>query len=115
MKPMSASERVRAEVLARILKALAHPTRIFIVEKLQAKPYCVCDLTDMIGADTSTVSKHLSLLKSAGLVKDRKQGTTVYYSLACECMGQVVDGLETIVRKNLSHQHSALTRAAPRL
>lgn len=110
MKGMTVSERARSEARARILKALAHPTRIFIVEKLQRHPYCVCELTDMVGSDTSTVSKHLSLLKAAGVVEDRKEGTTVYYSLACECISKFMDGLETIIRKNLSRQRAALVR-----
>jgi ArsR family transcriptional regulator len=111
MKGMTAGERARSEARARILKALAHPTRIFIVEKLQRHPYCVCELTEMVGSDTSTVSKHLSLLKSAGIVEDRKEGTTVYYSLACECISNFMDGLETIIRRNVSRQRAALTTA----
>jgi len=96
MKGMTPAERARAEARARILKALAHPTRIFMVEKLQRQPYCVCDLTDMVGSDTSTVSKHLSLLKAAGIVQDRKEGTTVYYSLACDC----ISSLWTVLRRS---------------
>ncbi len=98
---MTASERARAETRARILKALAHPTRIFLVEKLQGHAYCVCDLTDMVGSDTSTISKHLSLLKAAGIVEDRQEGTTVYHSPGCDCISGLMDGLETIMRKNL--------------
>ncbi len=107
---MNVNERVRSEARARILKALAHPTRIFIVEKLQSHPYCVCELTDMVGSDTSTVSKHLSLLKAAGIIEDRKEGTTVYYSLACECISHFMDGLETVMKRNLSRQRAALRR-----
>ena len=105
---MTEHERARSEVRARILKALAHPTRIFIVEKLQEQEHCVCELTELIGADTSTVSKHLSLLKSAGILQDRKEGTTVYYSLACDCIAQFMKGLETIIRLNLTRQQAAL-------
>ena len=46
---MNANEKIRSEGRARILKALAHPTRIFIVDKLAEKPYCVCELTGMVG------------------------------------------------------------------
>ncbi len=111
MKGMTAGERARSQARARILKSLAHPTRIFIVEKLQRHPHCVCELTDMVGADTSTVSKHLSLLKASGIVEDRKEGTTVYYSLSCECISAFMDGLGTIMKKNLSRQRAALGRA----
>ena len=111
MKPATANEKALSEARARILKALAHPTRVFIVDKLQKQPYCVCELTDMVGLDTSTVSKHLSLLKAAGIVEDRKEGTTVYYSLACECISSFMDGLEMIMRKNLTRQRAALATA----
>ena len=53
---------------AKIIKALAHPTRLFIVEELSKNEKCVCELTAGIGADISTVSKHLSVLKKAGIV-----------------------------------------------
>jgi DNA-binding transcriptional ArsR family regulator len=108
MKRMTATERARSEARARVLKALAHPTRIYIVEKLQKQAYCVCELTEMVGSDTSTVSKHLSLLKAAGIVEDRKDGTTVYYSLACECISKFMDGIEVIMKKNLARQRAAL-------
>ena len=71
---------------AQIIKAMAHPTRLFIVDELSRSERCVNELTQMIGADTSTVSKHLSILKSAGLIKDNKQGTQVFYSLKTPCI-----------------------------
>ncbi len=107
---MTNSERARAEVRARILKALAHPTRLFIVERLQGGRRCVQELTEMVGADVSTISRHLSQLRSAGIIEDRKEGTTVYYSLSCECISKFMEGLETIIRRNLSTQRAALTR-----
>ena len=60
------------EARAKIIKALAHPSRLFIIEELSKHERCVGELTDMIGADASTVSKHLSVLKNAGLVTDEK-------------------------------------------
>ena len=47
------------EARAKVLKAMAHPSRLFILEELNKGERCVCDLTEMIGADVSTVSKHL--------------------------------------------------------
>ena len=69
------------EARAKILKAMAHPSRLFIIEELAKKEKCVNELTEMIGADISTVSKHLNVLKNAGLVKDEKRGTSIYYTL----------------------------------
>ena len=93
---------------AAILKALAHPSRLLIVEKLSEKPYCVCELTEMVGADTSTVSKHLSILRNAGIVSDHKQGTSVYYSLEAPCLLRLLDCVETVIEQNLQRQLSYL-------
>jgi len=67
------------------MKALAHPTRLFLVEELARGERCVCELTEMVGADVSTVSKHLAQLRTAGVVQDDKRGTQVFYSLRCSC------------------------------
>ncbi len=56
---------------ADILKAMAHPTRLYILEELARGERCVCELHADTGADFSTVSKHLSVLKNAGIVRMR--------------------------------------------
>ena len=71
------------EARAKIIKAMAHPSRLFIIEELSKHERCVSELTEMIGADASTVSKHLSVLKNAGLVTDEKRGNSIFYSLRC--------------------------------
>jgi DNA-binding transcriptional ArsR family regulator len=83
---------------AKVFKALAHPSRLFILEQLADGEHCVCELTDMIGSDMSTISKHLSVLKSSGIVKDEKRGLQVYYRLKMpcilrffECVGEVIE------------------------
>jgi ArsR family transcriptional regulator len=71
---------------ARLVKALAHPTRLLIVDRLAGQEYCVNELTDMVGCDVSTMSKHLGVLKNAGIVKDEKRGACIYYTLRCRCI-----------------------------
>ncbi len=107
---MNEQERMRSEERARILKAIAHPSRIFIVEKLSSKPHCVCELTEMIGADTSTVSKHLSILKNAGIIEDEKRGTSVYYSLRCECIMKFMGCIEQVIKINLDRQQAIFSQ-----
>jgi ArsR family transcriptional regulator, arsenate/arsenite/antimonite-responsive transcriptional repressor len=101
---MTENEKLKSTERARILKALAHPSRMFIVEKLSEKSHCVCELTEMIGADTSTVSKHLSVLKNAGIIDDEKRGTSVYYSLRCRCIMQFIGCIEQVIKMNLEKQ-----------
>jgi ArsR family transcriptional regulator len=107
---MTDAEQRRSAGRAAILKALAHPSRLLIVEKLCEKPYCVCELTAMVGADTSTVSKHLSILKNAGIISDRKQGTSVYYSLEAPCLLRLLGCVESVIQKNLQRQLSYLEK-----
>jgi DNA-binding transcriptional ArsR family regulator len=71
---------------ARVIKALAHPSRLFIVDRLAEREHCVNELTALIGSDMSTVSKHLSVLKNAGVIRDRKRGSSIYYSLRISCI-----------------------------
>lgn len=93
----------RFEIRARVVKALAHPTRLFIVDELsRAGERCVCELTEMVGADVSTVSKHLALLKAAGIVQDEKRGSQVYYRLAVRCIAELFGCIESVVRHNVA-------------
>ena len=103
--------RARFEARAKIMKSLAHPTRLFIVDELARNgPRCVRDLTDMIGADMSTVSKHLALLKDAGIVEDRKRGLLVYYRLRAPCIGDFFDCVEMVSRNNAEAQQKLVSR-----
>ncbi len=74
------------EFRSRIFKALGHPSRILLVDALLEGERCVCELRDLVGADISTVSKHLSVLREAGVVDCEKRGTNVFYMLRMECV-----------------------------
>ena len=99
----------RCRERARIIKALAHPTRIFIVEALAEREHCVCELTTMIGADMSTVSRHLALLKSAGIIADDKRGLQVFYRLVTPCALGFIECVESILEGNLCMQSKVLS------
>ncbi len=97
---MDPKTRARFEARAAVIKAMAHPTRLFIVDELSRGERCVCELTDMIGADTSTVSRHLSILKGAGIVKDDKRGSQVYYNLRVPCVLNFFDCVESVLKSH---------------
>lgn len=71
---------------AQILKALANASRLKIVERLSRGDCTVGELTSLVGSDTSTVSKHLALLRSHGIVRERREGSFVYYKLMTPCV-----------------------------
>ena len=79
------------EAQAKIFKALGHPSRLLMAEALSHGPLCVCELQELVGADMSTVSRHLSVLKGADIVADEKRGQNVYYSLKLTCLGQFLN------------------------
>lgn len=79
---------------AEVFKALGHPTRLWIVGQLADGEHCVCEFVDAIGVDFSTVSKHLSVLKHAGVIADEKRGKQVFYRLRCQCILEVIDCLK---------------------
>jgi len=81
---------------AKIFKALGHPSRLHIVETLERGECCVCEFVDQIGSDFSTVSKHLSVLKEAGVVQDEKRGQMVYYRLKVPCILRFMDCIDNI-------------------
>ena len=83
---MTTTVQTEYKAKARIIKALAHPTRLFIVEELSRGERCVCELTDMIGVEMPTVSRHLSQLKSVGILVDEKRGSQVFYRLRVPCV-----------------------------
>ncbi len=97
---MNAKTQARFEARAKILKAMAHPSRLFIVDQLAQGERCVCELTDGVGADISTISKHLSVLKQAGIVCDRKQGLQVFYRLKTPCILNFFQCIESVEQAN---------------
>lgn len=87
---------------AAILKALAHPARIIMIETMhESGEICVQDLVEMVGSDQSTVSKHLGLLKLAGLVEHRKEGQRSFYRLARPSVAELLECVERIIEKSL--------------
>ncbi|MCC6694766.1 MAG: helix-turn-helix transcriptional regulator [Candidatus Hydrogenedentes bacterium] len=98
----------RYQARAKVIKALAHPTRLFIVDQLADQEKCVCELTEMIGADMSTVSKHLSVLKDAGVVSDEKRGLMVFYRLRVPCILNLFGCIEGVLKANAEAQLAAM-------
>jgi len=105
---MHAKTRARYEARARVMKALAHPTRLFIVDQLADGERCVCELTDLIDADVSTVSKHLSVLRDAGIVADDKRGNQVFYSLRVPCVLNWYSCVEGVMKADARDRLAAI-------
>ena len=106
---MDSKIKAQYQAKASIIKAMSHPTRLFIVDELSKGERCVCKLTEMVGDDISTISKHLSILKNAGIVSDEKRGTQVFYSLRLPCVLNFFSCVESALKTNAKEQ-TALAR-----
>ena len=89
---------------AAVFKALAHPTRIRIVEALAEREHCVCELVDLVGDDPSTISKHLTIMKSAGIVTNDRRGTSVYYNLKMKCVPGFMECVDRAIIESAREQ-----------
>jgi len=107
---MFEQRKAHLDARARVLKAMAHPSRLFILEELEKGEQCVCDLTAMIGADVSTVSKHLAVLKQAGIVTDEKRGNQVFYRLQVPCILNFFGCVESVLESQARTQSAYLDR-----
>lgn len=97
-----------AELKADVLKAMAHPTRLFMLEMLAKGERCVCELNELVVADHSTISKHLAILKQSGLVSDRKEGLKVYYRLEVPCILDFMKCITKVISMRAQKQLTTL-------
>jgi ArsR family transcriptional regulator len=101
---MNPKTRARLGARANVVKAMAHPTRLFIMDELSRGERCVCELTKMIGASEPTVSRHLAVLRAAGVVDVDKRGARAFYSLRMPCLLNVFECVESVLRSAAEQQ-----------
>jgi DNA-binding transcriptional ArsR family regulator len=97
---MGATNQAKYEARARVIKAMAHPSRLLILDELSKGERCVCELKEMVGTDMSTVSRHLALLKSAGIVEVDKRGAQVFYTMRVPCIMKFMNCVESVLKAN---------------
>jgi ArsR family transcriptional regulator len=90
-----------------ITKALSDPNRVRILLALRRRELCVCQITELFGLATSTVSKHLSVLTQAGLIQSRKTERWVYYRLPDKAVSVAVREALDWVHKSLAKTEEA--------
>jgi ArsR family transcriptional regulator, arsenate/arsenite/antimonite-responsive transcriptional repressor len=94
---MSKKSDLRYESRARVAKAMAHPSRLRILDALAGGERCAGDLVALLGAGGPTVSQHLTVLRNAGLVTAVKRGQRVFYRAACSCIDSFFTCIDTVV------------------
>lgn len=86
---------------AEIFKALSHPIRLKIVEYVSREEKSVGEIVKHMNAEPSNVSRHLALLKKAGILSDRKEGLNVYYHLEIPCVMDFFSCVNKVVKTRL--------------
>ena len=97
-----------------LAKAISDRSRLRILKMLEPGELCVCQITDTLGLAQSTVSKHLSQLRQANLVTDRKQGLWVYYRLHHEHPAPAQKAFLALVRASLNDDPQIVADAKAR-
>jgi ArsR family transcriptional regulator len=95
MKKTCKSEGYKKKVA--LLKAMAHPVRLAILEKLYGRAMTACEIAGLFESDRTTVSKHLALLKSTGIIGCRKEGRHIYYFLNVPCVLDILPCIERVL------------------
>lgn len=90
--------------VADVFKALGHPARLRMVKAMAGGERCVCELVEVAGLGWSTVSRHLGVLREAGVVKDEKRGQQVMYRVVLPCVNRFLDCLEHPARFPEMHE-----------
>jgi len=108
MKTMKLKSQEHYRARADVAKAMGHPSRMLILDALREGEMCVCELTELVEADQSTVSRHLAILKGAGLIADRKEGAQVFYRLKVECLEGFFQCIEAVLLESFQRQRSAI-------
>jgi DNA-binding transcriptional ArsR family regulator len=98
---------------ADICKTLADPKRLMILHELRDREASVGQLVSSLGLPQSNVSQHLAILRERGIVTTRREGTTIYYSLANSKIGEACDLVREVLADQLS-QNQALVKSLGR-
>jgi DNA-binding transcriptional ArsR family regulator len=98
---LSKNKQALFEKQAEIVKALAHPLRLAVVEFLKDGERCVCEIAKHVGSEQSNLSKHLAVMAAAGLLGQRKEGLKVFYRAKCPCVHKFTSCVMSVVKEQV--------------
>lgn len=99
-----------ADILSRIIKAMAHPVRLMIIDALRSGELPFSQINGMFDNDKSTVSKHLLVLKESGIVSSRRSGSDMIYKLEVPCIADSFSCVTSVVENNVRRQQVCLCK-----
>lgn len=89
------------EKQAEVVKSIAHPLRIAVIDFLKDGEQCVCDIADFIGAERSNVSRHLSVMVNSGVLDSRKDGLKIIYRLRTPCVLKFISCVTEVLAEQI--------------
>jgi ArsR family transcriptional regulator len=98
-----------AEIRSKILQAMAHPVRLITIDLLKEKEKSFSEIFKTFDFDKSTISKHLTVLKNAGIIKSRKEGTETFFTLAVPCIINFFNCIDAVIENNINEQKCCLS------
>lgn len=99
---------MKEQIKASILKALAHPTRIKIVEMLREGEKCVCEMLSLLQLEQPNISQHLTILRNHGVVQTEKRGLFIFYQLKNKKLGEILEILEEIILEEIKENQKVI-------
>ncbi len=99
-----------AEIRAKIIKAMAHPARLMMIEFLKGGERSFSEIFDLFKLDKSTVSKHLLVMKEAGIVSSRKEGMDMIYRLDVPCITDFFNCVTAVIESNVRKNQVCLCK-----
>ncbi len=101
---------LEAEIRAKIIKAMAHPVRLMIIDVLKNGSCSFSELFQLFKLDKSTVSKHLLVLKEAGIVSSRKEGMDMIYTLDVPCITDFFTCVTAVIESKVKKHEVCLCK-----
>lgn len=99
-----------AEIRAKIIRAMGHPVRLMVIEFLKGGERPFSEIFDLFQLDKSTISKHLLVLKEAGIVSSKKDGADMIYKLEVPCVTDFFSCVTAVIKSNVKKQQVCLCR-----
>ena len=105
---MKAQEKKLYAMKAEVIAAAGHPIRLAMIDFLKEGEQCVCDIAEHVDAERSNTSRHLAVLRKAGVVEQRKDGLKMIYSLKTPCILNFIECVEGVLRQRAKEASAVL-------
>jgi ArsR family transcriptional regulator len=99
-----------AEIRAKVIRAMGHPVRLMVIDYLKNGERPFSEIFNLFQLDKSTISKHLLVLKEAGIVSSRKDGADMVYKLEVPCVTDFFSCVTAVIESNVKRQQACLCK-----